>query len=503
MPDSARRLPARPSLEQLQKQAKDLLRQFRADRSAATLAEAQFALAREYGFDTWACLKHHVEAMVQLETITLHEPQSQQDWDTLCARMQKHRIPGLNASAIDLTDDELLHLDRLPHLQELDIGGWKGRITDRGLAVLRRLPELQRLQMCWQQNVTDAGMAHLSHCDRLQDVNLMGTLTGDGAVRALAGKPALRRFQTGQHVTDEGLALFHQFPAFATWPGGEIRYGLMRADGDPTHLLLDGPFTNAGLARLAGLNGLFGLGFFWHCRAFTSEGLDVLPHLENLGLLACQGQNCDDEAMRRIAALPRLRMLMGQGTVASDAGFEALSRSESLEYLWGRECPNLTGRGFVALASMPTLRGLAVSCKNVDDVALSALPRFPALRELLPMDVPDEGFRHVGRCEKLEALWCMYCRDTGDHATEYIAGLSRLKSYYAGKTQISDRSLEILARMDTLERLDFWQCAGLTDAGLAHLARLPRLKEIKLADLPGVSAEAARLFPAHVKVTVG
>ena len=54
---------------------------------------------------------------------------------------------------------------------------------------------------------------------------------------------------------------------------------------------------------------------------------------------------CDDEAMRHIGAIPRLRMLMGQGTVASDKGFAALSRSQTIEYIWGRECPNLTGSG--------------------------------------------------------------------------------------------------------------------------------------------------------------
>ena len=59
---------------------------------------------------------------------------------------------------------------------------------------------------------------------------------------------------------------------------------------------------------------------------------------------------------------------------------------------------------------MPALQGLAVSCKHVDDAALSALPRFPALRALMPMDVPDDGFRHVGRCAQLEGLLCMYCR---------------------------------------------------------------------------------------------
>jgi F-box/leucine-rich repeat protein 14 len=199
--------------------------------------------------------------------------------------------------------------------------------------------------------------------------------------------------------------------------------------------------------------------------------------------------------------MPRLRMLMGQGAVAGDDGFAALSRSPTIEYIWGRECPNLAGRGFAALASMPALRGIAVSCKNVDDAALSALPHFPALREFMPMDVPDAGFGHVGRCEYLEGLWCMYCRDTGDAATEHIGGLSRLQTYYAGKTRITDRSLEILGRMPSLERVEFWQCAGLTDAGMAHLAGLPRLREIGLDGLPNVTREAVALFPANVRVS--
>jgi ankyrin repeat protein len=73
-------LPARPSLEQLRKQAKDLTRDYRAGDSAAlarlrahkskisettgehpgTLADAQHCLAREYGFESWPKLKRHV-----------------------------------------------------------------------------------------------------------------------------------------------------------------------------------------------------------------------------------------------------------------------------------------------------------------------------------------------------------------------------------------------------------------------------------------------------------
>jgi hypothetical protein len=149
---------------------------------------------------------------------------------------------------------------------------------------------------------------------------------------------------------------------------------------------------------------------------------------------------------------------------------------------------------------MPSLRGLAVSCQNVDDESLSLLPRFPSLRELTPIHVKDAGFRHVGRCQNLEKLVCMYCRDATDLATEQIAGLSKLKHYYAGLTQITDRSLEMLGRMPSLEQIEFYECKGISDAGLVFLARLPRLRQIELSGLPNVTLQGTNVFPAHIRV---
>lgn len=77
MPESTHSLPAQPSLEQQKKLAKDLLKAFRAGDAAAkervraqlpdkgriTLADAQFVIAREYGFDNWARLKAHIASM--------------------------------------------------------------------------------------------------------------------------------------------------------------------------------------------------------------------------------------------------------------------------------------------------------------------------------------------------------------------------------------------------------------------------------------------------------
>jgi hypothetical protein len=250
------------------------------------------------------------------------------------------------------------------------------------------------------------------------------------------------------------------------------------------------------MRQLQGLDGLFGLDIGDDQLAITAAALEPLLSLPNLGWLAVDAK---DDWMPYIAEMPRLRFLGVQDTPAGDDGFVALSRSRSLEYLWGRRCHNLRNRGFAALARMPALRALSVSCLNVDDAALSALPEFPALRELMPMDIPDAGYRHIARCEPLESLILMYCRDTTDAATEHITRLRNLSYYFNSYTTITDRTPELLSTMDSLERITFDVCHGLTNAGVARLARLPRLRELRVSGRQ-ISGDVAGAFPPRVSV---
>lgn len=396
-----------------------------------------------------------------------------------------------------LTDKGLGYLARMPQLRKLIMGG---QITDRALDALAQLRELRVFQMYWQANVTDRGIANLRFCDQLEEVDLLGCNLGDGAIAALAGKPNLRSFKTGRNVTDDGLALLQQFPAFKTLPDEEPKFGLMSFGAEPTNLLVAGTFTRDGVNNLRGLDGLFGLSFFGKTPGLRGDDLQGLAGLSNMVFLGCDGELCDDDAMRHIGALPKLRMLMGQGTVATEKGFESLSQSQTVEYFWGRECPNLNGRGFTALSRMPALKGLAVSCKFVDDAALASLSDFPSLKELMPMDVTDDGFRHVGRNEHLESLILMYCRDTTDVATSHLTGMPNLKKYHAGYTLITDASLEMLSRIKSLEEISFEGCKFITDAGVPFLTTLPHLRELSIGGCPKVRQASVTGFANGVRV---
>jgi hypothetical protein len=498
------------------------------------VADARHLVARSVGFDDWPTLARSLGAApaarsstaelqpyrfdAATNTITVAGRLADAHWDAVIAAMKDRGITGVIApgmtdavlkrvSRVDglrrlsvggaVTDAGIRHLENAGALEDLELNG-AHRVSDGGLVMLRKLKRLKRFQMCWARGLSDDGVANLALCDALEEVDLMGTATGDGAINALTDKPSLQRFRSGRLVTDRGVALFPRFPAFREVRGDESKMDLMAFSALPTDLMLDGSFTDRGLSALVGLDGLVGLSFFWHCTALTSAALAVVRQLANLRFLGCQGALCDDTAMTHIGAAPRLRMLMGQGAIASDAGFAELARSQTLEYLWGRDCPSFGSRGFAALASMPSLKGLGISLKRVDDGALSALPSFPALRQLMPMDVTDEGFRWVGQCKQLENLWCMYCRSTGDAATEHLRGLDSLRSYYAGSTRITDRSLELLSELRALEKIELYDVQGVTDLGVAALARLPRLKELSIDSSPRVTRAAFAAFGPQV-----
>jgi len=489
-----------------------------------TLDDARQLIAMEHGFANWEQLRTTVEAWpadvamtatpVRVRTTDSDESETivaTRDWQValreLAARPgavleangqmtdevleRVSRISHLEALSLGgskaLTDGGIRHLARLPRLRRLDLSGTG--VTDDGLGVLRDLPALEALSLV-MTGVTDVGVAHVRHCRQLRRLNLMWTATGDGAIRALANLERFTHFVSGNNVTDRGLAALHDVPAFAAWRGGAV----IPPEEKPNDVVLRGPFTDAGMESLRGLDGLYGLAL--NDCAVTARGMAPLVSLPHLGSLSVDP---DDAWMPYIAEMPALRSLGAQDTVAGDDGFVALSKSRTIERIWGRRCHNLRTRGFVALRQMPALRNLAVSCLNVGDEGVATLPEFPALRELMPMDVQDSGYRHVGRCANLEVLTLMYCRDTTDAATEQITGLSHLRRYFNSYTTITDRTPELLASMNSLEEVTFSACNNLTDNGVARLARLPRLRKL---DVSGTALTPAVAEPFTSRVIV-
>ncbi len=212
---------------------------------AITLDDARYLVAHERGFETWAALR----------TSVTHLPGGAPHVTTVAeAKAQRLREA--------LADDAAT---------ELDLSGMR-EITDDAMRDVGRLRHLQRLNLAGT-SITDAGIAHLRGCEALRELDLSWTRTGDGAIRALAGRPDLCTFRSGLLVTDDGLALFREWPAFAAWNGGAETMGLVSYDAGPTYLMLRGAITDRGLQHLAGLDGLFALNLDDAALPITAVGI--------------------------------------------------------------------------------------------------------------------------------------------------------------------------------------------------------------------------------------
>lgn len=495
-----------------------------------TTDDARYLVAREHGFDSWDALVQDLtnvtakDALMKGMSVFSTRAPKEDDprfdsryWSEIVDALADPNATGIEAhgqmtdellehvsanshltilrcgASAGVTDEGIRFLAHMPALTHLDLSGTA--ITDRGLTVLSELPNLERISLSWTR-VSDAGVASLSRSDAIRDVDISGTVCGDGSMRTFANKPHLSRFRSGERTTDDGLASLLDFPVFRTWQGVAEKDFVLGYESSPNQLFLRGKLTRRGFEHLARLEGLFGLNVDDEAMALPGDVLEPLARLQHLGWLSFDAH---DDAMPHIARMPGLRGLGCQDSPASDKGWVALAESRSLEHIWGRRCHGLSNNGFRALSRMPSLKSWAGSCKSVDDAALAAFPDFPKLLELMPMDVPDASYRHIAKCEHLRKLTLMYCRDTTDVATEHVARLNKLTSYFASYTQITDRTPDLLSHVDSLEHITFDGCAGLTNTGVAALARLPNLQKLNISGR-GVSASVRASFPERVKV---
>lgn len=100
----SRNLPPHPNLEHFKKQAKDLLHDLQQHNPAAKLAEAQFALAREYGFASWPKLKSYVESLSTISESDKGNPFVGK-WTANLSKSKRHPGNQFRSATIEFTVD--------------------------------------------------------------------------------------------------------------------------------------------------------------------------------------------------------------------------------------------------------------------------------------------------------------------------------------------------------------------------------------------------------------
>jgi hypothetical protein len=127
------------------------------------------------------------------------------------------------------------------------------------------------------------------------------------------------------------------------------------------------------------------------------------------------------------------------------------------------------------------------------------LAQFPRLRVLLLKDeiIDDAGMAYVGRMKRLECLYFWDATKITDAGAKLLHDMPRLRYIHLSTSQVGDEGLAAIAKLPNLDGLSM-QRNRITDAGVAHLAGHPKLKELWIGSLQNVRSPISDAAIPHL-----
>ncbi len=192
----------------------------------------------------------------------------------------------------------------------------------------------------------------------------------------------------------------------------------------------------------------------------TDAALDALAGME-IDSLRLDNTEITDAAVDKLAKIEGLTNLELADTAISDVGCPGLAGLNGLHFL-GLSRTQITDAGAAHLAALPELWDLQIAGNpRIGDATLRWAGAHPSLQSLLVSgtNITDAGLEHLVD-SRLVFLGIDGCRE------------------------ITDRGLETLSQVESLESLGLDSLPLISDAGVAHLVSLPRLATLTLHVTP-------------------
>ena len=303
----------------------------------------------------------------------------------------------------------------------------------------------------------DAQVACIARLKGLKILDIRHAKLTNTGMGLLTNMKSLEMLSLPQYVTDQDFAWVGRM----TW--------LKRL------YMAQSRMTNAGLAPLENLTSLTELelagGYFdeseaKHITGLGDASLVHLAKLPSLQYLMFSIGAFSDAGLVHLRTVPSLRNLNLGNQPITDKGLAEISHLTWLESL-GLRHTQITGAGLPYLKSLTVLKNLDFSAEgqtstSVSDTDMAAVKEIKSL-ECLKMSnfyLTDKGVAYISDLTNLKVL----------HLPGICSWLPDVKTY-------TDEGLKLLTKMQKLEDLALGSC-GITDAGVASVAKLPNLRKL-------------------------
>jgi len=230
--------------------------------------------------------------------------------------------------------------------------------------------------------------------------------------------------------------------------------------------------------------------------------------------------------MKQIASLGKLEtltLLQNRFTDLNTRRLSKLPELRSLDLRGNMEAGDMT---LDVVGKLPNLTALKHRSTAVTDIGMHDLAASKTLESLLIQDfgITNESGQHLAKLESLSSLEVFRCQgfgsdgvlalanmpltrltlrdlpDVGDAGLAVLAKLPKLKRLYLHElASVGDEGLRHLGAAQQLEVLDIWSLPKMTDATIDVIAALPNLKDLSVRET-GVSEAAAGTIAAMPKL---
>jgi Leucine-rich repeat (LRR) protein len=397
-------------------------------------------------------------------------------------------------------------LGSLSELEEIDIGG--ADVSESGLANLSGLTRVKKLNLLGA-NITDAGLDSIAGMKDLEFLNLYRTKVSNAGLEKLKRFSKLRevdlRYSRATQAGVESLRaampstelIFMDYsikPAGVAGAGPQLAGKGDKAVADWIKSLGGSAALENGAVVEAKLSGT----------PVNDDLLKNLQSLRRLRKLDLDGTETGDLGVERLGGLTSLTDLSLNSTGISDAGLRHLTRLTNLRTLH-LDNTLIEGSGLQHLKALKGLEELTFLGSPVRNDGTAVLPELRSLRKLslAATDVSDDGLRNVGACTGLERLDLTstditdaglehlkgltgitelvldYSNRYTDKGFAHLTGLRNLRSLSLLRAPVTNESMKVVGAFTVLESLNL-NYTSVGDEGLAALSKLSDLRVLGL-----------------------